>query len=144
MLVARAISSNLLPIFFLSWLFNDILTILAGRCVRIASLYQFNEESSPTFDTAVLARRIVFHPCRFSAVLPATHSLPGGYEAFFRAIRADVFIDKLTVSFFDTYAFAMKPLLTWAVTRNHPSMVVALSAYAEDLSVVVATRWGGN
>lgn len=144
MLVTIAIPSDLLPLLFRSRLFNDVLTIPAGRCVWVTSLYQFDEELPATLDAAVFAWWIVFYSCRLSAIFSATHSLPSGYVTVLRAVRADVFVNKFAVSFFDAYAFAVKPFFTWAIACDHPSMIVTLSANTEYLAVVVATSWRGN
>src|SRR5690349_20744998 len=105
----------------------------------MASPDQIHEEHSTALDASVLAGGVVLHPCRIPASLSATHPLPSCDQTFFGAPVADEFVNELSISFFNANTLPMIPLFAVAIASNHPCVVVAPSADAEHLSIIVAT-----
>ena len=89
---------------------------------------------------AILARWIISYPRRLSTRFPSAHALPSCLKTFPRAAWADILVNQITVPLLDPYTFPVIPVFTLAVARNHPCVVIALTADAEDLAVIIGIR----
>ena len=89
---------------------------------------------------AILAWRVVCYPRRLSTRFPSAHALPSCLKPFPHTAWADILVNQITVSLLDPDTFPVIPVFTLAIASNHPCVVIALAADAEDLAVIIGIR----
>jgi hypothetical protein len=129
-----------LAIFLLFRSLNNVLSRRRRNGVRITSLDHLREEQSSTGVRAILARRVICYPRWLSACFPSTHALPGCLETFPCTAWADILVNQITVSLLDPDTFPVIPVFTLPIAGNHPGVIIALAANAEDLAIIVGIR----
>ena len=61
-------------------------------------------------------------------------------KPFPRTAGADILVNQITVPLLDPDTFSVIPVVTIAVTSYHPCVVIALTAGAEDLAIIIGIR----